>query len=146
MTARPFRSVQLKRRSALMQPSRAARVDEVDRAGMTVFETPRYLHAPTRELHRSTAEVIAVTIPQTYRGAFWSALVQTGIIIVFSALAMDFGETLRVNLVAVLLFWGWILIVMYRRPDKPMLAPEGVSSARSFAEVRARHDQYHHVL
>jgi len=61
-----------------------------------------------------------VTIPQTYRGAFWSALVQTGIIIALSALVLDFGETLRVNLVAVLLFWGWILIVMmYRRPDKP---------------------------
>jgi len=34
-------------------------------------------------------------------------------------LALDFGETLRVSLVALLLFWGWIFVAMYRRPEKP---------------------------
>jgi hypothetical protein len=60
-----------------------------------------------------------VTIPQTYHGVIGSALVQTGIIILLSALIMDFGDTLRVNLVAALVFWGWTFVAIYRRPDKP---------------------------
>jgi hypothetical protein len=60
-----------------------------------------------------------VTIPEIYRGPLWSAVVLSGTILVLSALVVDFGETLRVNLVALLLFWGWIVVALYRRPEKP---------------------------
>jgi len=60
-----------------------------------------------------------VTIPESYRGPLMSAVVLSGTILVLSALVLDFGETLRVNLVALLLFWGWIVVVLYRRPEKP---------------------------
>jgi hypothetical protein len=50
------------------------------------------------------------------------ALVQTALTILLTASMMDGGETLRLTLVAVLLFWGWIFVAMYRRPDQPTAA------------------------
>jgi hypothetical protein len=60
-----------------------------------------------------------VAIPSSYRGPILAALVQAAIVVVLCALMLDFGETLRVSLIALLLFWGWIFVAMYRRPEKP---------------------------
>ena len=59
-----------------------------------------------------------MTIPNSYRDSLSSTILLTGIIVVLSALVTDFGETLRINLIAVLLYWGWIFVSMYRRPEK----------------------------
>jgi hypothetical protein len=60
-----------------------------------------------------------VAIPNNYRDSIGNALIQAAIVVVLCALMLDFGETLRVSLIGLLLFWGWIFVAMYRRPEKP---------------------------
>ena len=58
-------------------------------------------------------------IPKSYHHSIVIALVQSALTILLAALMLDFGETLRLSLVAIPLFWGWIFVAMYRRPDRP---------------------------
>src|SRR5262245_47230895 len=61
----------------------------------------------------------SVAIPNSYRDSIRSALIQAAIVVVLCALMLDFGDTLRVSLIALLVFWGWIFVAMYRRAEKP---------------------------
>jgi positive regulator of sigma E activity len=60
-----------------------------------------------------------VAIPISYRDSIRAAFIQAAIVVVLGALMLDFGETLRVSLIVLPLFWGWIFVAMYRRPEKP---------------------------
>ncbi len=52
-------------------------------------------------------------------GTLVDGLVLTAIVAVLSALVVDFGETFRLTLIALLLFWGWVVVTVYRRPSNP---------------------------
>jgi hypothetical protein len=60
-----------------------------------------------------------VRISRKYHGALVNAIVWSAVIVAIAACILDFGETLRLSLIAILLYWGWIVVTMYRRPETP---------------------------
>jgi hypothetical protein len=59
------------------------------------------------------------TISESYRSALWRALSFSVIIGVLSALVLDWGQTAILTAVGLMVFWGSILVVIWRRPQNP---------------------------
>ena len=58
-------------------------------------------------------------ISDNYRAPLWSAIFWTVGIVVLSALVLDGDEILRLNCVALLLFWGTVTVIVLRRRRNP---------------------------
>ena len=54
-----------------------------------------------------------------YHGPLLTALSLTVLLLGLAACTMDYGETLRLSALAVVIFWGWVFYVRWRRPAFP---------------------------
>jgi hypothetical protein len=61
----------------------------------------------------------SVPISDSYSPPLWRALMHSGIIAILSALMLDGGETARLSGIGLLVFWGWVLVAVLRRPQNP---------------------------
>ena len=60
-----------------------------------------------------------MNIAPIYRDALRTAVIQSVVIVTLAALMLDRGELARACLIAMVVFWGWVVVAIYRRPDAP---------------------------
>jgi hypothetical protein len=60
-----------------------------------------------------------VPIADSYRRPLWDAFAVQAVLLMLSAMMLDFGVTAQCSLIALLAFWGGTLMVLLRRPRNP---------------------------
>jgi hypothetical protein len=59
------------------------------------------------------------SISESYRSALWRALILSLVLGVLSALVLDGGETARLSMIGLAIFWVCIVAILWRRPQNP---------------------------
>ena len=60
-----------------------------------------------------------VAISDRYQRPLLMAMVISTIIAILSALTLDGGETARLTGIGLLVYWAWVVVAVWRRPDNP---------------------------